>query len=397
MADKDRPGITAPSESVEIPSGLRRTGYLAPPTTPLDIAAPPLPPENTERSETVRQTIERSISEVQNRNAEASKAQPSSPTELELAKPMHQRDRWLYVVLGWAAIPTSLFVSGIGAFINGSPHWGAGLCVAGLIGMYAVSMHLLEQRQPVPSSPGPILIGIAILSWAFVGWQTWLALRAPSQGYTQTQLDAAVSEAKTSVHSKLEETSKERDATIAERDSARRELANTRQELEAARKSAHVPALQMQANAVDGPLHWNPDLSWGALGTGHGQVMAFVYFRATNVSGTAVQLKDAYILSGLTGAKLPLKVNIPYAGATSIAEINPIPPSATVDLIVEWKEADALPIKEFLNQWGNIHLRVDYDQTVYERTYNSDYLYQKATREFPGEGLGPRVTKKGEK
>lgn len=133
---------------------------------------------------------------------------------------------------------------------------------------------------------------------------------------------------------------------------------------------------------------------WGASGTGNGLIMSFVYFRATNESSAAVQLKDGYILSGLTGVKQPLKVNIPYTGATSITEINPIPPGASIDLIVEWKDAAALPIKEFLNQWGKIYLRVDYDSTVYERTYDNDYLYQKAAREYPQEGFGPRVTKK---
>lgn len=78
-----------------------------------------------------------------------------------------------------------------------------------------------------------------------------------------------------------------------------------------------------------------------------------------------------------------------------ISEINPIPPGASVDLIVEWKEAYALPIKEFLNYWGKIYLRIEYDQTIYEKLYDEDYLYRKAASEFPQEGLEPHVTKKG--
>jgi hypothetical protein len=206
-----------------------------------------------------------------------------------------------------------------------------------------------------------------------------------------------VAKATSSIQFRLDEATRQRDTSIAERDSARRELASARQELEAARRAEHVPAQQMQANISDGPLRWEPNLMWGATGTPHGLLMSFVYFRATNVSPNAVQLKNAFIVSGLTGAKLPLSVNIAYVGVTPISEINPIPPGASVDLIVEWKEPDALSVKEFLNQWGSIYLRVDYDQTIYERTYDSDYLYQKATREYPQEGFGPRVTKREQK
>jgi hypothetical protein len=68
----------------------------------------------------------------------------------------------------------------------------------GLVGMSAASIHLWEKKPRAPHL-GPFLISCAILTWLFVGWQTWLAFHHPVQGYTQAQLDAAVSAAKASV------------------------------------------------------------------------------------------------------------------------------------------------------------------------------------------------------
>jgi hypothetical protein len=111
------------------------------------------------------------------------KAVPNPTTEA--AAPMPPRDRRFWVTLAiWAAIPVGLFLAGVGPFVSGSPHWGVGLGLPGLVGAYFVTLHLLERWPHKPPDPSPLLIVIAILTWAFIGWQTWLWFHTPTQSYT---------------------------------------------------------------------------------------------------------------------------------------------------------------------------------------------------------------------
>ena len=119
--------------------------------------------------------------------------------------------------------------------------------------------------------------------------------------------------------------------------------------------------------------------------------MAFVYIRGKNIGSAAVKFKEGVLISGLTGATRPLSANIP-GGAVPLSQINAVPPGATIDLIVEWKQM--LPIKDFLNQWGKLNFKVEYEGGIYDATFDENYIYEKAAREYPDSGLGPRVTKK---
>jgi hypothetical protein len=117
-------------------------------------------------------------------------------------QPMHPRDKRLFVFLGiWGAIFTGVFLGGVAAFVAGSPHWGASLCAGGLVGAYAMALHLLERRPAVPTarSVWAILIAAAVMTWIFDALQIWTAYHKPMQGYTQAQLDTAVLAAKPSV------------------------------------------------------------------------------------------------------------------------------------------------------------------------------------------------------
>ena len=60
----------------------------------------------------------------------------------------------------------------------------------------AATLHLLKKKPPPPRYLGQVMIAAAVLTWAAIGWQTWLAFHSPTQGYTQAQLDKAVDEAK---------------------------------------------------------------------------------------------------------------------------------------------------------------------------------------------------------
>jgi hypothetical protein len=307
-------------------------------------------------------------------------------SDTESAKPMHPRDRRLYITLGvWAAIFVGVAVAGIGAFITGSPHWGAALLAVGLIGAYAVTLYLYERKPRPPPHPGPIIIGVAVLTWGFLGWQAWSAFRSPTQGYTQAQLDKAVEQATTKATASIQ----------SQLDAALSDLAIARTPQVDANRGTIQPVGFPGVDIQVGSMMWDKNLYWGAIGNRTSSLMAFAYIRGTNTSNSAIQLKEASILSELTGLKQPLLVNIPYKGATPLDRVNAIPPGAAVDLIIEWKPE--VEIKQFLAQWGKILVKVDYENLSYEQRYDEDYIRKKAIREFPQEGIGPRVTIKGEK
>ena len=106
------------------------------------------------------------------------------PANPETASPMHPRDWRLFFYLGIpAALAVTIFGVGLGAFIAGSPHWGFGLCApsAGVLGVMAV--YLLDKKPKTLKPPYPFvaLTGIAVLTWIFIGWQTWLFFTRPSR------------------------------------------------------------------------------------------------------------------------------------------------------------------------------------------------------------------------
>jgi hypothetical protein len=110
----------------------------------------------------------------------------------ETASPMHAKDRAFYVLILWAGSIAGALV--VGCFIA----WGSGQMpwqwavpgiAIGAVAMAAATLYALEKKLPKPRwRPGPIMIGVAVLTWALVGWQAWLAFHPPIQSYTHMQL-----------------------------------------------------------------------------------------------------------------------------------------------------------------------------------------------------------------
>ena len=115
-----------------------------------------------------------------------------------------------------------------------------------------------------------------------------------------------------------------------------------------------------------------------------------------NFNGQATSLahiRDAYIISNLTGHKEQLRVPNPakIQETWAIEEIEPIATGAPVYLTYRWVQP--IPVSDFLNQWGAFEFHVTYDNKEYVRSYAQDYVNDKLAREMPGV-IGPRITKK---
>jgi hypothetical protein len=108
------------------------------------------------------------------------------------------------------------------------------------------------------------------------------------------------------------------------------------------------------------------------------------WIRFVGQSTTFAHIKDAYIVSKLTGHREPLEV----ANATNFNErwnvnqIEPIPPGAITMLVYEPKPPPSVP--DFLNQWGAFEFHVVYDGGEYTKIYSQDYVHDKFASELPG-------------
>jgi hypothetical protein len=138
---------------------------------------------------------------------------------------MHTRDAKLFADLGIpAAILVAVGAAGLAAIFAGWPHWGAGLCTVGFGGALVMRLRLVETTPPAklatPLWRGYLTV-VAVITWAFVSWQTWIWLH-PSigsfqvQGFTPGQVKDAVQEARDATFmffkDQLDQTNKDNEA-----------------------------------------------------------------------------------------------------------------------------------------------------------------------------------------
>jgi hypothetical protein len=141
----------------------------------------------------------------------------ADPQDLPRAAPTHHPDHRFNAILGWSiawsAIPASIFAGSILGWSTGQLTWqGALPAMVGSVAVMAViNLYGYKQKAPkVPElkNPGPVMLFIALLTWCFVAWQSWMWFHPPAQvaqpvqptqsaqSYTKAQLDEAVAKAK---------------------------------------------------------------------------------------------------------------------------------------------------------------------------------------------------------
>jgi hypothetical protein len=199
----------------------------------------------------------------------------------------------------------------------------------------------------------------------------------PGTGFTQQQVNEKISVAVTNLNSQLTEANRQRDA-------ARRDAEAFRQQIQNAPPQPPAPEDEV-------PVNWQPDFQLNWYG---GPKIAWIRF--LGVSSALAHIKDAYVISTLTGHREPLDLANPtnLGERWKIDQVEPVPSGATVILVYEPKPPPALP--DFMSQWGAFEFHVVYDNKEYVKIYSQNYINAKMGREMPGV-FGPRVTPRNDK
>ncbi|WP_315721603.1 MULTISPECIES: hypothetical protein [unclassified Bradyrhizobium] len=144
----------------------------------------------------------------------------------EPANSLHPHDKLFYTIIAWLAIPVALIGGSIIAWLTGSlaGNLTLSLVILGFVGMAIGTSFALENKLLPSRYPSPVMIGIAALTWLLVAWQTWISLRAPTQGYTQAQLDEAIAKSLDPVQKALDAEIKKTNAAVSAEQNANRRL-----------------------------------------------------------------------------------------------------------------------------------------------------------------------------
>jgi hypothetical protein len=121
--------------------------------------------------------------------------------------------------------------------------------------------------------------------------------------------------------------------------------------------------------------------------------LAALQIRGKNVSTNEVQLKDAFLISGVTGAKRSMMIDVGPDGWIIPSEANPVPPNAGITLRAEFNPPEGLSAREFMHQWGSIYFVVQCEGSEYRDTFTREEIAA-IFAVFAEHPDGPRPTKK---
>jgi hypothetical protein len=440
VADKDKPNTTLPSESLEISTDPNRPpeepvlwGVFNPPKDAMEKLAgsaaagqaaydriegarrvsgisrtPPLPPRlpgGNYHVEPIDKSVRESVKdafEEHRTTASPPPPPPEPPISRREPSPKPERKFWSYIdkaVLSLFELLALMFGLPFGDdLFHEKPVTNLHLVYLSIGALFAIGgpmFPLVRTMNWIPKGAAISIsaaardarIWIAVLLIFFLyGVAPDLYRRAtlpiatttkPETGFTQQQVDEKIASAVANLNSQLTEANRQKDVERREADAFRQQIQNA---------PPRPPAPEDQI-----PVSWQPDfqLNWYA-----GPKIAWIRF--IGVSAALARIKDAYVISTLTGHKEQLDV----ANATNFGErwkidqVEPIPSGAQVILVYEPKPPPSLA--DFMSQWGAFEFHVVYDNKEYVKIYSQDYINSKMTREMPGV-FGPRVTPRNDK
>jgi hypothetical protein len=134
------------------------------------------------------------------------------------------------------------------------------------------------------------------------------------------------------------------------------------------------------------PINWQPEFNVNYNGE-----KRIIWIRFAGQATSLAHIKDAYIVSNLTGHSVHLKV-FDDARRWDITGIEPVAPGAVIELICDL--SPPLPVTDFLEQWGTFEFHVIYDgDKEHKQSFDQYAVEQYLTKMHL---FGPHVTPKNE-
>jgi hypothetical protein len=326
---------------------------------------------------------------------------PSAPQSGPVSEggplPRTWREAIPYVV--WVVLVLGFGLEFVAALVHGE--WvRAGVSLAGLVALMAAALHWNQIRSWIARTnpnwlyPGLLVLLLAIILSPFIEEKRW-----PLSAWFQTSgPPIAVHDPPTA-----EDIAKATAPIRAELEGVKRELATTKGELESvkqqlqAARSAPATGLVLTPEptpAKQGPITWHVNSQLMLVSGGEpNAVVSGLLFQGTSTA--SVSIKEAYVVSGLTGRKQTLVANVQSKGGYYPVDKVDIPPGAPVqlDLIFD----PGLPLRDFMDQWGKFRVTIIYSNGgPYERDYDEAFVRQQLRQHVPN-AFGPRVTPRDDK
>jgi hypothetical protein len=171
-----------------------------------------------------------------------------------------------------------------------------------------------------------------------------------------------------------------------ELETVRSQIADLKQQNDALRQAS---SQQAPATADQSPIKWG-QLGFGYMG-GAEPTFIDIEIPASITGALPVELKDAYIISGTTGARLPMMLDAGKAGKILPREAYPIPNGISFYLTAELKPP--LSTLDLLSQWGKVYFFAEYGDKKYQATFDENYMRTQLSK-YRGSPLGAHITKK---
>jgi hypothetical protein len=285
--------------------------------------------------------------------------------------------------LGLAVFPTGLFI------VTDHPAYGWALTGAGvgLLGWAARS------HTPKTFYQSVTFILAVILTWGIIGYDAYARLAAVPTvtSASSADIEAAVAPVRAQRDKALADlaaVTKERDAQVQMIDALNKTLNSVR----LTTNTETTPA----ANIVE-PIAWNSRLSFYSGGAE--KTIRYAVLYGVNTGSADEQLESATLTSEVTGESRHFSVEISAhridAHQVPVEKINPIPPGAEIELIIEWDQT--ISVSDFISQWGKARLEIKYGTTTYSKVFDRESISSMVGQDIVGADavVGvPRVTPK---
>jgi hypothetical protein len=248
-----------------------------------------------------------------------------------------------------------------------------------------------------------IVAVVAMIFSPFVEGKRW-----PFSAWLQTAPATILPESSDDTEDAVAPIREERDRAIKERDATRTQLEsvtkdrNEQKQMIAALQT-RLDSLRFGANTdmtqavtATEPMMWTNRIFFYSDGD---KKIKYIVMYGTNNGSMTEQLKTATLSSDITGETRSFSVEVPAhridAEQRQIQSINPIPPGAEIELIMEWNPT--ISVADFIGQWGRARLEIDYGITTHKKVFDHDNMASMLAQDIAGADSivgAPRVTPK---